>query len=337
MKRQRLARTWGALLALAALCGWSRTAAACGACECQTEPRSIVNLIRSVPLNLEIPLRVVAQGEAAPRLERVSDGLPAPATVDLDAGGTVWWLKVDEDLKPNTEYRIVGGSGAQFTTGTARDEQAPTLGGVSAMAGGNAGLCDVQVGGKLTLSGANDDNEQFAVWLELEIDVASTAQHIYLDYDSGSIRLGHSAMGCFGPSEVTGIAPDQGYPGRIRLHDAAGHASDWQTFAINVAAEEPGGCGTPSGSAGVAGMSPTLEEPTSAGGADNDDSPGAAAASSGSKTLRTSKGCGCALGAERGSGLGGAGLLTLLLAFAARRRRSYKARNHRRTASIRVY
>ncbi len=299
----------GLLVALV-LSAWGRPAAACGACVCDDQPRAIINLIRDVPLNLEVPLRAFDAAQAPPRLERVADGMVVPATVTRDPSGAVaWWLKVDQDLEPNTEYRLdaVG----QFTTGTTRDEQAPTFDEVGASAGGNGGLCDLEAGGQLTLSGANDGNAGFAVWVELEVEVNRGAQRVYTDYQFGSIRLGHSAMGCFGPTELAGISADQDYPGRVRLHDAAGNVSDWKTFVFTPTAEAPGGCGTPSGIAGAAGM-----------GSGGNVANGAAAGSADADPDRMSKGCGCALGAERqlGHGASALGLASLLL-FGRRPRR----------------
>ena len=324
MRRQQLVRCWATGLALATLAGSPTTASACGACVCETsEPRNIINLIRGVALNLHVPLPVIEPGEDPPELVRVSDGMPVPATVELDDAGSVWWLKVDEDLQPNTEYRTTG---AQFMTGTARDAQAPTLGEVTATPGGNGALCDVQVGDQLTLSDANDAGDNFAVWLEVELDVAGTAQRLYLPYEFGPIGLGQSQMSCFGTRELSGIAAGQGYPGRVRLHDAAGNLSDWRSFVLDMAEEAPGGCGTPVVSAGAAGMPPMNPDPGTA--AASGEAPnGTAAASSGSDAERTSKGCGCALGAEqRGAGTS-AVTLALTLLLAARRRRAWAARN----------
>ena len=320
IKRSRasdVGRLAAGLFATLASCVWARPAAACGACECAHEARPILNLIRDVPLNLELPLRVLSADEAPPRVERVADGTLAPATVEKDANGAnVWWLKVEQDLEPNREYRIMRDTGvdAQFTTGATRDVQAPTLEAASTLPGGNAALCDSEAGGQLTLTGATDDNQQFAVWVELEIDVGKQTQHRYLDYRFGNIGLGHSAMGCFGPSELSGIAAGQSYPGRVRLHDAGGNIGDWQSFVLPIAAEEMGGCGTPGGVAGGAGSSGQPTDPTEAG-SGSEPPHGAGAPSSGSDGELTSRGCGCALAAGSGAD-GGAwalGFATLLL------------------------
>ncbi|HKY38394.1 MAG TPA: hypothetical protein VJN18_20765 [Polyangiaceae bacterium] len=124
--------------------------AACGSCNCDDQPRPILNLIRGIPLNLEIPLRVLSESETAPWLE-LTDGTNVPATVQRRTGANVWWLKVDEDLKPNTDYFIARDTGreAGFTTGNARDEEPPTLEGISVEGGGNEALCSNSVGGIL--------------------------------------------------------------------------------------------------------------------------------------------------------------------------------------------
>ncbi len=300
-------------MGLLVLAGWCRPAAACGACECETEPHAILNLIRDLPLNLEIPLLAVGNGKAPPRLEKVSDGTGVAATVTrVEGGGPYWRLKVARDLEPNTEYRIVGDvAGGQFTTGAARDEVAPTLGGIATMPGGNGGLCSSSVGALLTLSDA-DDGASFNVWVELEIDVASTAHVRYLDYQFGSIPLGHSAMGCFGGSELPELTSGSGYPMRARLHDAAGNVGEWQNTILTVQAEEPGGCGMPTPSAGASG-SPGSANP---GGGANGDPQDA----DGDDPARTSKGCGCSLSQREPDMWSGAALFGLALGLGARRR-----------------
>ena len=307
------------VLALLTVSAGARRALACGACECEEQPLPIVGLIREVPLNLALPLRVLAD-EGAPRLERVSDGRTVGATVEKDAQAAVWYLKVDQDLDPGVDYRIVRDSGveAAFTTGTVRDLGVPTLGEVSSKTGGNAGLCDVETGGLLQISGAHDDNSQFAVWLELELTVRGETVRRYTDYHFGVVTLGRSASGCFGTRELPAIESGQAYPGRVRLHDVADHASDWFSFVLMPGAEAPAGCGAPAGVGGSGGTNSQPDQPPS----DNagsppqqDEHPDAAAA-------RTSKGCGCAVADRRGgSGTEAVILVSALLAFRRRSRR----------------
>jgi len=270
-----------------------------------------------LPLNLEIPLLVLGEGKAPPRLEKVSDGAEVAATVArVEGGGPYWSLKVARDLEPNTEYRILGDvAGGQFTTGTARDELPPTLGGIATTPGGNGGLCDSSVGALLTLSGA-DDGASFNVWVELEVDVAGTANVRYLDYQSGGIRLGHSAMGCFGGAELPKLMPGSGYPMRARLRDAAGNVGEWQSTILAVLAEDPGGCGMPTASAGASG-SGSAGSANPGGGASGD-----LQDADGDDPARTSKGCGCSLGKRESDVWWGAALFGLALGLGAGRRRS---------------
>lgn len=290
---------------------------ACGACLCDEQGLPILNLIRDLPLNLSIPLSELSEAEAAPHLERVADDMIVPATVKHVAGGA-WLLLVDEDLEPNTEYRVVREAGveAQFTTGTARDTQRPVLGEVTGVPGGNADLCDRSVGGQVKLTGA-DDGATFNVWVELEIDVNGTATILFTDY-SQEIRLGHSAMGCLGRKELPELGDGAGYPARVRLHDAAGNVSDWGTFIFRVVAEEPAGCGTPLPVAGT--------NSVAGGGASNTGGTGATDAIGGTNSppeddaTRTSKGCGCALGERHRDSFAGSALLACVLAAGVCRR-----------------
>jgi MYXO-CTERM domain-containing protein len=302
--------------------GFSRPAAACGACTCDDQPRSIVNLVRGVPLNLQIPLRVLEEGEAAPWLER-ADGAMVSATVERRAAPSVWWLTVDRDLEPNTDYFITREAGVEagFTTGSARDEAPPTLESISAKGGGNEALCSASVGGLITLSGASDDGESFNVWLELELISGGTPYLIFTDYlyAAQPLALGTSEMGCFGSLEVPGMVAGAGYALGAWLHDAAGNVSELRTSAFNAQASGPPGCGMPSDSAG---SSPVEPSPSAGSG-------GAAPASAGKPTLtdtdaeRTSKGCGCSVpGRPREPAAEGWLAALLLLGLAACRRRN---------------
>lgn len=254
---------------------------------CDEEPRSIVNVVRDVPLNLQIPLRVLEEGEAAPRLERFSDGSEVPATVEqLSEPAGVWWLSVDEDLEPLTDYAIVreGGVEAVFKTGDARDEEPPRFDAISAQSGGNEALCGPSVGGVLTLSGAADPGESFNVWLELEVIADGRAQVVFTDYSNTSHRLsvGASDSGCFGALTLPSLPPGAAYGIRARLHDAAGNVSELRSTELNPEASEPGGCGEPSGTAGAGGAGPEPEPPEP-------------------DVVPSAKGGGCAV-AERGGG-----------------------------------
>lgn len=259
-------------------------ASACGMCSCSEEGPELLALIRDLPLNLEVPLPVRNDGETPPRLERVTGALAVPATAERAVTGLPFWRLVPaRDLEPNTEYRIVGDSGveAQFTTGSARDEHAPTLASVSASPGGNAGVCGAALGSSIELAGA-EDGPAFAVWVEFEVDVDGLTQHVYRSYAFGALGLGHSELGCFGGSELVGLMDGVTYRARVRLHDAAGNSSEWLPFELPVAAEEPAGCGPAVGSGGAGGVS---HEPE----------PGEPEPSSGAPASRTSRGCGCSL------------------------------------------
>jgi hypothetical protein len=305
------------VLSLLASSVYSRPAAACGACVCGEEPRPILNLIRDLPLNLVIPLRVLDEAETAPHLERVADDVPVPARVERMAG--VWLLSVEQDLEPNSDYRVVRDAGveAQFTTGSARDTQRPTLASVTSTAGGNGDLCEASVGGQVHLKGA-DDGAAFNVWVEVEVDINGTATLLSLYYDQ-DLQLGHSVMGCLGPNELPALDDGAQYPSRVRLRDAAGNTGDWQTFILDVVAEEPAGCGTPSPVAGTSS--------TAGGGSANTGGTGALNAggdtsepNEGDNPARTSKGCGCALGQREHQSFAGIALLACALAAGVRRR-----------------
>ncbi|MDX2054244.1 MAG: hypothetical protein SFV15_17720 [Polyangiaceae bacterium] len=229
------------------LIGSTSSAFACGACECPTLASSeLVSLIRSVPLNLDLALLVHPGELSPPRLERVSDQ-SVIATAELDgASARLWRLKPSADLASNTEYRIMRKDGvvAQFTTGTSRDESAPTLQGVSASPGGNAALCSASIGAGLTLVGVAD-GESNEVWVELELQLPHGPTNIFSPYVYGQpLRVGQTAMGCFGTNEVAGLTDAQSFPTRVRVHDAAGHTSEWRTVSVSVAAEKPEGCGS---------------------------------------------------------------------------------------------
>lgn len=282
-------RTW--LCGLASLVfasGWTKPASACGACECSDAPVSIVTLIRDVPLNLRIPLPVLEGETTAPRLERVSDLAEVPSSAtQLEGALRYWWLAVETDLDPRTDYRIVrsGGVEAQFTTGTARDEAAPTFGSASSTAGGNADLCSESVGARLAFGEVEDaGSPSFTVWAEVEVTDGADALRLFAPYGpGGSIRVGHSGAGCFGSTEIGGLVHARTYPTRARLRDAAGNASEWEEVALTVAGERPGGCGTPSGG-GDGGGAPSGAGASPAGGS-------AGAVDESPATDRTSSGC----------------------------------------------
>lgn len=307
-----------------ALSAWTRPAAACGACLCDSgsEPVPIRNLIRDVPLNLSVPVRAASDPEAAPFLERVSDGLIVPV-VRTGGDDGYWWLSSEHDLEPNTEYRIVsGGTVVQFTTGASPDYQSPSLQGFSVIPGGNGALCEPSVGARLTLLGAAD-GATFNVWVEVQVIVQFGAwTTLRIPYDQ-NIGLGHSISGCLGATELPELVGGTTYPSRLRLHDAAGNASEWQTFNLEVMAEEPGGCGMPEPTAGTSSMPGGGSGAADAGGTDAGlESGGAGDALEGNVPPRTSKGCGCSF-AQRGLGAwAGYLLFSSLLVAAGRRRRS---------------
>lgn len=296
---------------------WGRPAQACGPCTCDDQPRDIMNLIRGLPLNLQIPLAVFEESEAPPWLERVSDGTEVAATVERRDAMAAWWLAVDQDLEPNTDYQVVRESGiaAVFTTGSARDESPPTLTAIEALGGGNEALCDGSFGGGLTLTGAGD-GETFNVWLELEVVAGATPRIIYADLNTGNMRLplGSSAMGCFGRLEVPELAEGGGVALGARIFDAAGNASELRTTVLQAVANEPAGCGSPTGNAG---SGPT--EPGDGGTASVAGSSGSPAVPEDDPT-RTSKGCGCSLPGSPEPRCAALLPLALLLAFRRRSR-----------------
>jgi len=314
-------RAWGGVFALLALSAWSRPAAACGACICDSasDAPNYLNPIRDLPLNLSIPIRRSDEDVTPPRLERVSDGMVVATTLGRAEQGP-WLMTVDEFLEPNTEYRLVADrDGAQFTTGTVVDKDPPILQGVSSTPGGNGGLCEQSVGAQLKLEGASD-GASFAVWVELEIDMNGTSHSISTWYQNGRISLGHSSMGCFGGNELPELEGGVGYPSRIRLHDAGGNVSDWQTFILDVVAEQPGGCGTPTTTAGASSVGGGATASTSGTGATTAVA-GNTSTPEDEDATRTSKGCGCALGQRQSKSFAGAALLACVLAAGARRRR----------------
>jgi hypothetical protein len=237
--------------------GTTVDSSACGACVCSEEvPSSIVTLIRDVPVNLQVPLPVLAGESTEPRIERVLDSAEVPSSVTRITGASdYWWLAVQADLEPETEYRIVRKSGveAQFTTGVARDETAPRFDSVSSTAGGNADLCEASVGAQLAFSGVADpESRSFAVWAELELEDGPDTVRVFSPYGATAVRVGHSDSRCFGGTDITSLQAGN-YPTRARLRDAAGNASEWQELTLQVAAEEPGGCGMMGGAAGAGG------------------------------------------------------------------------------------
>jgi hypothetical protein len=143
------------------------------------------------------------------------------------------------------------------------------------------------------------------------------AHTLFTDYEQGGIRLGSSSTGCFGPNEVSGFVDGGGYPVRLRLHDAAGNIGEWQSFAFTATAEQPGGCGTPSGTAGTGTTDPNADGGAAAGGRAT---AGNSAAGNAAASSQTSKSCTLSLGTPRGS----SSLATLLAlgtcALLARRR-----------------
>ncbi len=298
-------------------------ARACGACLCddQQHPRPLVNLVRSVPLNLQIPLHVLSEGEAAPWLERASDGAKVLATVERREALRVWWLEVDEDLEPNTDYFVMRDTGAEagFTTGSARDEEPPVLEAISVVGGGNEGLCSSSSGGYLELSGASDAGDAFNAWLEIEVVMGQTPYLVYSDY-SQRVAFGSSPMRCFARLEIPGMVAGSGYPVGVSLHDAAGNVSQFKIAVFTALANEPASCGTPSETAGSGGSS--TSDPggggTGATAADGNGNP----ASADPDDDRTSKGCGCALPAQPEGLHCEASLAALLLIGLTARRRS---------------
>ncbi len=296
----------------------ARPAAACGACTCDDEPRAVINLVRGVPLNLQIPLRVVDENEEAPWLERASDSARVAATVErLQSPADVWWLAVDADLEPNTDYRIVRGGGVDsaFTTGSEPDHEPPVLEAINARGGGNAALCGSSVGGVLTPSGATD-GDTFNVWLELEFLAGGPPHLAYVPYSHSTqtLPLGSSEGGCFGPLELPPAA-STGYVVGARLRDAAGNSSQLVTTTFTAEASEPGGCGSMGGTAGTSGLDSNGNAGTGGDVPPDGDSDG-----DGDAGQRTSKGCGCAVPAQRGVS-GTMAALTLLGLMALRRQR----------------
>jgi hypothetical protein len=315
---------WPLLLAASVLFE-GETARACGACLCDDQPRPLLSLVRGVPLNLQIPLRVAHEAEAAPWIERATDKTKVLATVERREAPGVWWLAVDQDLEPNTDYFIMRESGpeAGFTTGSARDEEPPELQGVSVVGGGNEALCSDSAGGYLELTGASDAGDTFNVWLEIEVVMGPAPYIVYSDYIDTSQRVafGSSTMSCFGPLEIPGMVAGNGYAVGVALHDAAGNVSQFQTAVFNAVANEPASCGTPSETAGSSGSS--TSDPGGSGG-----SAAATPGGSGNQASpdpegdRTSKGCGCALPAGPQRWPAEALLAGLLLLGCAARRRS---------------
>lgn len=81
----------------------------------------------------------------------------------------------------------------------------------------------------LTLLGvaAAGDNP---IWVEFEVQLPQGANNIFSRYfDGDALRLGQTTMGCFGSNELAGITAGQSYSTRVRVHDIAGHASDWRS------------------------------------------------------------------------------------------------------------
>jgi hypothetical protein len=303
---------------LAALCA-SEPAKACGACLCdgpEALAQPLLPLIRDLPLNLALTLRKLDE-ETPPRLERVADGGVVPTRVEPDPTGMPFWkLVVERDLEPNTAYRVVRDSGvdAEFTTASARDEQAPTLATVTAQPGGNGGLCEPSLGAQVELAGA-EDGAAFAVWMELEADVDGTPQRLYRAYSFGPFGIGSSEMDCFGDASLSGIVEGATYHARLRLHDAADNVSEWQAFDLPIVAEEPAGCGGPSPSDGGASNAPESPEPPSP----NPDNPEPELATN----EATSQSCGCSVPSSGASSFGAAlALLGALLGRARARRTS---------------
>ncbi|GEM_PF-1643220 len=230
--------------AFALLTASAPPAFACGACEC-AQVSELVSLVRGVPLNLDLMLSAHSGELMPPRLERVSDQSLIATAERMGAASGLWRLKPTAELAPNTEYRIMRTAGAvsQFTTGTSRDESAPTFEGVSTSPGGNGALCSPSVGAGLTLSGVADAGDN-PIWVEFEVQLPQGATNIFSNYVYGnSLRLGQTTMGCFGSNELAGITAGQSYSTRVRVHDVAGHASDWRTVFVSMAADVPGGCG----------------------------------------------------------------------------------------------
>ncbi len=308
---------------------YSSEAAACGACLCNDAgSQPLITLIRDVPVNLVMPLRVVDDAEEPPILERASDGMQVAATAARVEGQPYWMLRVAQDLEPSTEYRIVREAGVeqQFTTGSAPDTSAPLLDSVTVNPGGTGAECDTFTGARLAFAGVSD-GDRLDVWVEVEVDVMSTAQPLYGRYDFAELAFGHSEMGCVGDNETPWVEDGAQYPTRVRLHDLGGNTSEWQNLIVTIASTEPAGCGGPGvdpNVGGSGGSAPMLFAGASGTGADpNSDpsvDPNADPSDEGDgHTPRTSKGCGCSVPGDSGTSSLGAALLAAVLL--ARRRR----------------
>lgn len=201
----------------------------------------MLELSHGAPLNLELPLRAFPGEVIAPRLERVADGAIIATTVVRLEILPYWWLGTVTDLSPNTEYRLVraDGSTTQFVTGKTRDNSSPTLDNVTVLPSeGNDKMCGESVGAQLALSGVADGRENAPMWVEIEAEVGVAARTVFAPYNPGGLlALGHSKMGCFGTSELPALAHGQVVSTRVRLHDASGNASAWQSLSVPMAAD----------------------------------------------------------------------------------------------------
>lgn len=142
------------------------TAQASSPCECEYAWSRPENESLSVPLNAQLFVFWEGADGASFSLHTQADpqqDLTIAVYAEASDRDGIFWVVPQADLLPQTAYVLdaerppTGSYSLRFTTGDVRDEQAPTLSGLSINGGALSGACPDHRAAVVSVSGASDD------------------------------------------------------------------------------------------------------------------------------------------------------------------------------------
>jgi hypothetical protein len=211
------------------------TARASSPCECEYAWSLPANETASVPLNAQLFVFWQSADSTTFSLHTQADpqqDLPVTVTAASDRDGT-FWVVPQADLQAQTAYALdaerppSGSYSLRFTTGDARDEQAPTLSGLSINGGALSGACPDHLAAIVSLSGASDD---ITPANQLLIRVEVTDPEAEPGLTTVFLSPGRAVLGDSRPdpclASYPGATADKGYEATAALIDWAGNISE---------------------------------------------------------------------------------------------------------------